>query len=222
VETKDTYFYFCTFYFAFLFLSGCQSNPTFDTFRTMLPWVKQYEQVQPGFEYILVSANGHEALMALGERRDTIDEFKNRTHEYWYTGQGEMLYLVNGRIHQALGFTNEIRSQTSAEPPWEQLSKSSNSIAWGRKIDLMPGFRYGLVNNITTFKIAAPNFLPEHLPEPMHWIADLVESKSGDGQVWWYLQRFALHDGRVVYSEQCITERLCLKIRNLGILVSSK
>ena len=102
----------------FLLLSGCQGNPTFDTFKLLLPWTKKYSQVSAGFEYILVSTNEHDALMALGERRVEVNESKNHTHEHWYTGQGEMLYLVDGRIHKALGFTSEIRAQSNVAPSW--------------------------------------------------------------------------------------------------------
>lgn len=208
------------FYFVFFLLTACQSNPTFDTFKTLLPWAKKYSQVQAGFEYILVSTNGHYALMALGERR--VDETKNHTHENWYTGQGEMLYLVDGRIQQALGFTNEIRGQTNSPPPWKVVIESRKVLTWQRHIDLMPGYRYGVLESITTNRIEKPRKLPDSLPNSTEWVADVIESKASNGQVWRLIQRFALHEGRVVYSEQCIGKDLCIQIRNLGVLVSAK
>jgi len=208
------------FFCIFFLLVGCQSNPTFDTFTTLLPWAKKYSQVQAGFEYILVSSDQNDAVMALGERR--FDESKKQLHEYWYTGQGEMLYLVDGRIQQALGFTNEIRGQTNAAPSWNEFTESSRKLTWRKQIDLMPGFRYGVVNNITSYKIEPPRKLPDSLPTPLQWVADLVESKTSDGLDWRYIQRFALHEGRVVYSEQCISRELCIKIQHLGVLVSAK
>jgi hypothetical protein len=210
-----------TVFFGVLFLlTGCQSNPTFETFTTLLPWTKRYSQVQAGFEYILVSANEHDALMALGERR--FDESKNHLHERWYTGQGEMLYLVDGRIQQALGFTYEIRGQTHSAPHWNELINSRRELIWRRQMDLMPGFRYGVVENITSFRMHSPSKLPSSLPISVQWVADLVESKSSDGLAWRYVQRFALQEGRVVYSEQCIGKELCLKIQHLGLLESAK
>lgn len=204
----------------FLSLSGCQSNPTFETFKNLLPWAKKYSQVSPGFEYILVTTREQNALMALGERR--IDESKNQTHEHWYTGQGEMLYLVEGRIQKALGFTNEIRGQVNAAPTWDEVIKSKRELTWRRQIDLMPGFRYGVVDNFSTKKIETPIKLPDSLPTSSKWITDLVESKAADGRTWWFLQRFALYEGRVVYSEQCIGNDLCIKIKYLGVLVPAK
>ena len=208
---------YCSF---FILLCGCQSNPTFDTFTNLLPWTKKYSQVSVGLEYILVSTNENDALMALGERR--IDESKNQIHEHWYTGQGEMLYLVNGRIQKALGFTNEIRSQINEAPTWNEVVESRRELTWRRKIDLMPGFRYGVINNISTKKIETPSKPPDNLPTTSKWIADLVESKTYDGKTWWFTQRFALFEGRIVYSEQCISSELCLKIKHLGVLVSAK
>jgi hypothetical protein len=205
------------------FLYGCQSNPTYDTFRTLLPWSKKYSQIQPGFEYILVTANGHQALMALGSRF-SLTEFGSQTlvHEYWYTGAGEMLHLVDGRINKALGFTFEIRNQTNNAPSWEEVVEAKNKLIWYRKIDLMPRFRYGVQNNVFTFEVQSPTSAPEFVPLNAKWVTDLVESKSFDGSPWIYSQLFAIVDRRVLYSEQCIDKSLCLKIRNLGLLIPEK
>jgi len=158
--------------------------------------------------------------MALGERR--VDESRNLIHEHWYNGQGEMLYLVDGRIQKALGFTNEIRGQNNLPPKWKEIFESRGELNWHRKIDLMPGFRYGVVENITTSKVDPPIKLSDSLPANSKWIAELVDSKSSDGGTWRYKQRFAIHEGRIVYSEQCIGKDLCIKIKHLGILVFTK
>jgi len=208
----------------FLLLSSCKSNPTYDTFTTLLPWARQFSQVQPGFEYILVSANGHQALMALGHRLTPVggSEDKNALQEYWYTGTGEMLRLVDGRINQALGFTREIRSQTHSSPSWSEVLESNNELTWFRKIDLMPGYRYNIENNVSTYKIAFPRDSPEFVPSRAHWVADSVEGKSIDGSKWLYSQRFAIVDGKVYYSEQCIDKGLCVSIRKFGVVVPAK
>ena len=209
---------------ALLQLCSCKTNPTFDTFTTLFPWGKQYSQVQQGYEYILVDANGHSALMALGSRvsLSELGSQKTSMYEYWYTSTGEMLLLIDGRISKALGFTHEIRSQTQSAPSWESVVESINELIWHRKLDLMPGFRYGLQNNVSTYKIVFPKDAPEFVPLTAQWIADLVESKSIEGGKWWYLQRFAVVNGIVLYSEQCVDKGLCLSIRKLGIVVPAK
>ncbi len=206
--------------FAFV---GCRSNPTYDTLTTLLPWGKQYAYIQPGFEYLWVSLDGRASVMALGERSVDEQALVRHVHERWYTGQGEMLYLVDGRIQQALGFTHELRSQMArAWPEWAAVLETNRQVDWRRQVDLMPGYRYNVVNHVTTYKTPSPNKLPEGVPASARWVADLVEGKSGDGQAWRYVQKFAISNGQVMYSEQCIDKDLCLQMRPLGVVVPAK
>lgn len=206
-----------------LALCGCRSNPTFDTFTTLLPWGKQYAQIQLGYEYLWVSIEGRASVMALGERRLEGGADLQHVHERWYTGQGEMLYLVDGRIQQALGFTHEIRGQTSnAAPAWQEVLQINREVTWQRQIDQMPGYRYNVVNYISTYQTAPPRKLPDGVTPDARWVTDLVQGKSQDGQAWWYLQKFALLNGRVVYSEQCIDKDRCLQMRPLGVAGAAK
>ena len=203
-------------------LYGCKSNPTYDTFTVLLPWSKKYSQIQPGYEYILVAVNDNQALMALGSRY-FLPEFGHKSvHEYWYTGTGEMLHLVDGRINKALGFTHEIRHQTNNAPYWGEVVESKNELRWFRKIDLMPSFRYNLYNNISTYKVPTPKDAPNFVPVNALWVTDLIESKSVNGKPWSYSQLFAIVDRSVIYSEQCIDKGICLSIRNLGVVVPEK
>jgi hypothetical protein len=203
-------------------LWGCRSNPTFDTLSTLSPWRAQYAAVQPGMEYVWVSLDGRASVMALGERTVQGHGDGRHVHERWYTGQGEMLYMVDGRIQQALGFTHEWRGQTSTPPAWDAVLSNTRELSWRRTLDVMPGYRYNLIDNITTYKTTAPKRLPEGVSPQTQWVADLVSSKGDDGLDWWYLQKFALLDGRVVYSEQCVAKALCLALRPLGVVVPAK
>jgi hypothetical protein len=87
---------------------------------------------------------------------------------------------------------------------------------------MMPGFRYGVTEHVTTQSIRPPKSLPEGVSPKAQWVLDTVGSKGADGQEWWYLQKFAVLDGQVVFSEQCIHQDLCLKLRPLGVLVAAK
>jgi len=205
-----------------LMMLGCRSNPTYDTLTTLLPWQKQFAQVQPGVEYLWVSVGGRATVMALGERSLEGVAPNVSRHEYWYTGQGEMLYLRNGRIQEAKGFTREWRGQTSNPPDWADALKSNRAISWRRQMDLMPGFRYNSVDHLTTYNLPTPKQLPENVPTTAFWIGDSVESKIENGRVWRFEQRFAIENGVVVYSEQCLAPELCLKLRTLGVVVPAK
>ena len=188
----------------------------------LIPQSKLINRYRPGFEYLAVSLDSRASVMALGERTVQGSGDSRHVHERWYTGQGEMLYVVDGRIQQALGFTHEWRGQTSTPPAWEAVLHNSRELSWRRMLDVMPGYRYNLIDNITTYKTAVPKRLPEGVSPQAQWVADLVSSKGDDGLDWWYVQKFAVLDGRVVYSEQCVAKTLCLALRPLGVVVPAK
>jgi hypothetical protein len=199
-----------------LIVQGCRgSNPVYDTLTNVLPWSRQYASLQPGFEYLWVSVDGRASVMALGSR-----ETRGRAvHEHWYTGQGEMIYLVNGRVQQALGFTHEVRHQTGQAPAWSELGQSLTAVQWTRQLDLMPGYRMGVQEYVASRAVAEPSRLPEDVPAHAQWYADIVNGKHANGLAWRYEQRFALANDHVVYSEQCLAATLCLKLRPLGVVV---
>jgi len=225
-----------------LTMQGCRStNPVFDTLTQAMPWKPQVASLQPGFEYLWVSVDGKASVMALGKRevRGTA------VHEHWYTGQGEMLYLVDGRVQQALGFTHELRQQTSAPPAWSSFkavqqqtpqttslttpvvaavpepepSHANQDYLWKRQLDVMPGYRFGVQEAVVTRAVAKPVRLPDRVPANALWVADDVQGKKANGLPWVYAQRFALVNESVVYSEQCLAPALCLALRPLGVVV---
>jgi hypothetical protein len=187
--------------------------------------------LQPEFEYLWVSVDGKASVMALGAR----EARGTAVHEHWYTSQGEMLHLVNGRVQQALGFTHELRQQTGAPPAWDsfaaqrmpmnmkdQVSASphaTKNAVWTRQLDVMPGYRYGVQETVVSRTVAEPTRLPEGVPAQAHWVADEVLGKKTNGLPWVYAQRFAVANDRVVYSEQCLAPAVCLKLRPLGVVV---
>lgn len=211
-----------------LTLQGCRgSNPVYDTLTNVLPWSQQYANLQPGFEYLWVSVDGKASVMALGARETR----GNAVHEHWYTGQGEMLHLVDGRVQQALGFTHELRQQTGAPPAWgsfaaqlgqvsmKDQTQSTKDVVWTRQLDVMPGYRFGVQETVVSRTVAEPARLPEGVPANAQWVADEVRGKKANGLPWVYAQRFALANNRVVYSEQCLAPAVCLKLRPLGVVV---
>lgn len=199
-----------------LLAQGCRSsNPVYDTLTHMLPWSKQYASLLPGFEYLWVSVDGRASVMALGTRETQ----GNEVHEHWYTGQGEMLYLVNGRIQQALGLTHELRHQTGKPPTWVELGQSPKGVQWTRQLDVMPGYRLGVQEYVVSSTIPEPSRLPDDVPPRAQWYVESVSSTNANGLPWRYEQRFARVNDRVVYSEQCLAPALCLKLRPLGVVV---
>ncbi len=197
-------------------LSGCNTtNPVVDTFTTLLPWRAQYADIQPGFEYLVVELDGKASVMALGSRGVAREGDFATTNEYWYNGQGEMLHLQNGRIQNAIGTTREIRRLEGKVPAWRDIDNASRALSWVRGLDVMPGDRFSLKETLISYKTVAPYSAPKEVVGEVVWFADEVSSTNEQNKPWRYKQLFALQNGRVVYSEQCIAPSLCLKLRPL-------
>ncbi len=201
----------------FATLSGCTTtNPVIDTFTTLLPWRAQYADIQPGFEYLVVELDGKASVMALGSRNVVGQGDFALTNEYWYNGQGEMLHLQNGRIQHAIGTTREIRKQEGKVPAWRDIDNASRALSWVRELDVMPSYRFSFKETLISYKTAAPASAPKEVLGEVIWFADEVSSTNEQNKPWHYKQLFALQNGKVVYSEQCIAPSLCLKLRPLA------
>ncbi len=132
-------------------LTGCVGiNPTLDMISTMLPGKDPALMVARGHEYVLIEIDGRKTAMALGLRQEVIESGQLRVHEHWYSGQREMIHMVNGRIHTALGLTVEWRRQRSSPPSWAAVSDAKATMPWTRELDVMPGYRFGQVDRIET------------------------------------------------------------------------
>jgi hypothetical protein len=186
-----------------------------DTLTVAWPWRKQYVDLQPGFEYAVVSLDGRATIMALGERKEVVTPRGPERHEYWYSSQHEMLHTVNGRVLRALGFTVEWRAQVSSPPSWADAQTSGHEVLWSRVLDIMPGYRFGQVDGLKTRHTRSPTDAPESVPANAAWFEDSVVSTTAEGRPWAFRQRFAVLSGQVVYSEQCLSPKICLSLRPL-------
>lgn len=211
--------------FAVLFgclLSACQGiNPVMDTARLLFPPGDISAHYQPGTEYLLVDHAGHKAAMALGWRKAEGAVVQ----EYWYSGQREMLHLLNGRLYNVMGMTHELRApmpavQTvRATPSWQAIAEAAQSrthdgaLVWSRTRDVQPGYRYGVVEYITSKQVPPTRAQQALIGRPADWYEDQVDSKTQDGQAWRYTDVFAVANGRVVYSLQCVGPNLCLHLQ---------
>jgi hypothetical protein len=199
-------------------LSGCQGvNPTLDTLKTFLPGKDPALIVSRGFEYLLIEIDGRKTAMALGNREQVMDAGRVMVHERWYSGHREMIHMVDGRIQTALGLTVEWRGQRSAPPPWSALTGSELPISWRRELDVMPGYRFGQIDQVQSQTSSPPRGAPT-MPVDTQWFSDTVRSPQPVGRDWVFVQHFALQQGRVVYSEQCLSPEVCFKFMYLGLI----
>lgn len=157
-----------------------------------------------------VSVGGHQTVMVLGSRFSQ----GGHTLEQWFSGEGEMLELRDGRVHRALGMTSEIRRTQAAPPAWQALSEAPKAIAWQRERDVMPGYQQRQ-EKITTRKARAPR---SNAFGGASWVEEEVSTQRLNGQAWRYTERFAVQGQQVLYSEQCVSPSLCLKLKPLGVV----
>jgi len=192
-------------------------NPTLATLGTFLPGKDPALMVSRGFEYLLIEINGRKTAMALGNREEVLDAGRVVVHERWYSGHREMIHMVDGRIQTAFGLTVEWRGQRSAPPSWTALTGSEQPVNWRRELDVMPGYRFGQTDQIQTQLSSAPRGAPA-MPADALWVSDTVRSPQPVGGDWLFVQHFALQQGRVVYSEQCLSPDVCFKFKHLGLI----
>ena len=171
------------------------------------------------YEYLLVHGGVKPTLMGLGKRTVTQTTQGEAVDEFWFSVQGELLVLRNGRIHSVFGLPIEWRSNLSSPPNWQQTLSSSEAITWLRVRDEMPNYRFGIPDKISTLALAsAPtldNIATELAPKQSNnikWVQDKIETSDHKGQLWLFKQVFAIEQNQMIYSEQCISSTYCLRI----------
>lgn len=192
-----------------LLLASCANfNATLDT--ALAVWGPPPARLVPGFEYLEVSVGSHRTVMALGKREQTGGAWL----EQWFSGQGEMLELRDGRIHRALGMTHEVRETRAKPPAWDSRpALAAPGMAWSRQRQVMPGYQLRL-EEVRSQDISPPDAGPF---AEAQWVQEEVRTRVLGGPAWQYTERFALREGRVVYSEQCIHPELCFRLRPMGV-----
>ena len=190
------------------------SNPVVDTADVLFTFPDKTTDYKKNLEYLKVSLQGRSSAMALGYRR-TDGAY---THEHWYSGQREMLHLMNGRILEVQGMTHEVRRQSDKTPNWHDLAESKRPLVWSRNKDLMPGYRYGQVEYIISQWVQPTKQEAALVDKPAQWFIEQIKSKTADGREWLYNETYAVFDNKVIYSEQCVAPDLCLTLRPLGVV----
>ena len=164
------------------------------------------------YRYLRVDVDGRKpALMVLAfEESDPFGSI-----EVWYSASGQVIKTQQGRIVATSGLqTNWNRVKYSGlEPEW--LPKSGSAVQYQRVRDEMPGYKYGLTDSVKLQSL--PEFPAIDLPKALTYeqasrFKWFRETSSGGLPNAWYAQ--GLHRGltTVVYSEQCLSVKFCLKL----------
>jgi hypothetical protein len=171
--------------------------------------------LSPQLRYLRVTIEGRSALMVLGY----IDTDSSGPIDVWYSAEGEVLRLQNGRLKGTAGFIEDWReTRFISAPSWQALPAHPHTTAhqWRRVRDVMPGYRFGIEDPLTVRPIAPPKSALKGLAaDSLIWFEETRGSREGEALEEAHLlppARYALRPGddAPLYGEQCLTRSRCL------------
>lgn len=166
----------------------------------------------PNYRYLRVATGDEAVFMVLGY----IDQRPEGAVEVWYSGSGEVVRLLDGRLVGTTGLSTDWREvRFSGLPAWT-ADASSPPIAktYQRQRDMMPGYRFGIRDEIVLTPIAAPQqaAVAGTAAASLRWYEERSVSRPATASL--PPARFGVSQAggtpRVVYSEQCISNDLCM------------
>ncbi|MBY0579581.1 MAG: YjbF family lipoprotein [Burkholderiales bacterium] len=171
----------------------------------------------PDFRYLRVVSGDVVVFFALGN----MDADSHGPVEVWYSAGREVLRLQNGHVVGTTGLFTEWRNVSMPVlPPWSALAKENQPYRWTRIRDVMPGYRYGIRDDLVLRPIPTPERSSLSGPEPnkLVWFEEEDVSKALPPA------RYAvdMSDGSVVYGELCLARDLCFSWQRVADLKGSK
>lgn len=168
--------------------------------------------LRPDFRYLRATMDGRVALLVLGYEEKNFQG----PVQIWYSAQREVLRLQNGRVVGAVGLVSEWRNVTLSSPSsWAAIARSEGESRWVRTRDVMPGYRFGLRDNLVVRPIPPPprSELQALDPKTLSWFEERHEygSPTEASSLPPAKYAVALQGGAetVVYGEQCLTPEVC-------------
>lgn len=196
-------------------LTGCQSvpNPGLDTLRTALTGANPDAAVlNPAYLHLRVTRGRRVAFFVLGY----VDPHPQGPIEVWYSSDRETLRLQNGRVVGLAGTQTEWRQvRLPVLPSWSALLSLETPATLERIRDVMPGYRFNVLDRLQVQAIAAPgkSALAGLDPARLRWFEERILA-TAPGEPALPPARYALQPGpgvepEVVYGEQCVSPALC-------------
>lgn len=179
--------------------------------------------LNPAFRYLRVEVAGRPpALLVLGY----VDAHHQGEIEVWYSARGEVIKLQGGRIVATAGLETDWRAVRfeQAPPMWPEAL--DHSTTFERTRDVMPGHRFGIREQVSlrTWRGSPPAGLPAVLAPmsgaALQWFQETTpETAQLPLAPAWYA--VGMRDGQrsVVYSEQCLSPALCLRLAKWPVQV---
>jgi hypothetical protein len=161
-------------------------------------------KTDPRYRYLRVTHQGGVAILILGG----VDKDARGVIQTWYATDAALLKLQNGRLVGATGVSPEWRSVTLPElPAWSAITKP---IHWERARDVMPGYRFGIRDQLVLAVIPTPgkHGLVQMDANKLVWFEERTEASTDEKLP---PARYAVQGDTVVYGEQCVSAGNCIK-----------
>lgn len=169
-------------------------------------------QLDPRFRYLRATIGGYAAYLVLG-----YDESDSHgPMQVWYSGTGEVLKLQHGRLNGASGLFTEWRNvDLTRAPSWRDAASSGGPVTWMRVRDVMPGYRYGIKDQMTLRRIEPPRktALLRVDPSGLVWFEETTATATREAAVPRAVFGVDVAAGEVVYSEQCVAVDFCFTLQ---------
>ena len=167
-------------------------------------------RLNPNFQYLRVTVNGRVLFLALGNEESS----SGGPIEIWYSAKKEVLKFQHGRLVGADGLTPEWRNvMLVGAPSWSDLAKSKHDVTWTRIRDVMPGYRYGVHDELSVRRIVTPRSteLKGVAPASLTWFEERMRTSVPEMALppARYAVSFVGGKARVVYGEQCLSKDIC-------------
>ena len=173
-----------------------------------------HAELAPKFRYLRITFGPITEIFAL----DRLETHPDGPIDVWYSYTRTVLRIQNGRLVGATGFLTEWRGVRLPNlPAWSKIAAASEPLRWERTRDLMPGYRFGIRDELVLRSIPPPakSALRQVDPHTLTWFEERSDSNPAA------LQGAALPPARyavslsqgsetVVYAEQCLAPDLCL------------
>jgi hypothetical protein len=198
-----------------LALTGCVQTPISQTMVEAFGKGKSSNidtiKLDPKLKYLRVTVRDRSVLMVLGY----LDNTPQGKIETWYSSEGEVLSLLNGRILSTNGLELDWRNVKYASlPGWSLLaglSSNSSSFQFSRTHDQMPAYKFGISEVVNLYGIGAPsnsNLIGLHASQ-LKWFEEKVKGTSHGLPSARYGLSTKDVQAVVVYGEQCFSSELC-------------
>ncbi len=167
--------------------------------------------LNPQYRYLRVTTEGREVLLVLGY----LDPDPQGPVEVWYSAGREVIRLQGGRLVGAAGLLTEWRRVSiPVLPGWREMAAGHR---WERSRDVMPGYRYGVRDQMLTQQIEPSRGNSLAVPEPssLLWFEERQVGTATHPSLRLPPARYAIQvdtEGaeKVIFGEQCLSPNLCL------------